>query len=137
MIYFAAAGANQNDLVAQEARDAGANEVHLANGGVEFEGDLATAYRFCLNTRISTRLLLGIAQDAGLYGPDEFYASSMQIPWETWLDPSKTFTVTVTSMHCPWLKKTTFGAIRLKDAIVDRMKEHFEGERPSVEFENP
>ena len=48
MIYFAAAAANQNDLVAQEAQHAGATEVHLVNGGVDFEADLATAYRFCL-----------------------------------------------------------------------------------------
>lgn len=137
MIYFAAAAANQNDLVAQEARDAGATEVHLVNGGVEFEADLAAAYRFCLNSRISTRVMLGIAQDEAIYGPDEFYDASMQIPWETWLNPEKTFTVTVTTMHCPWLKKSTFGAIRLKDAIVDRLKEQFEGERPSVEFDNP
>jgi 23S rRNA (guanine2445-N2)-methyltransferase / 23S rRNA (guanine2069-N7)-methyltransferase len=137
MIYFAAAAANQNDLVAQEARNAGATEVHLVNGGVEFEADLAAAYRFCLHTRISTRLMMGIAQEEDVMGPDEFYHSSMQIPWETWLNPEKTFSVSVTTMHCPWLRKSTFGAIRLKDAIVDRLKEHFEGARPSVEFEDP
>ena len=137
MIYFAAAAANQNDLVAQEANLCGATEVHLVNGGVEFEADLAAAYRFCLNTRIATRVMMGIAQEEDVYGPDEFYASSMLIPWETWLDPEKTFSVTVTAMHCPWLKKTTFGAIRLKDAIVDRIREHHNGERPSVEFDNP
>ena len=137
MIYFAAAAANQNDLVAQEAQQAGATEVHLVNGGVEFEADLAAAYRFCLNSRIATRLMLGLAQEEDVMGPDEFYHSSMQIPWETWLDPSKTFSVTVTTMHCPWLKKSTFGAIRLKDAIVDRMKEHYNGERSTVEFDNP
>lgn len=137
MIYFAAAAANQNDLVAQEAQKAGASEVHLVNGGVEFEADLGSAYRFCLNSRIATRLMLGIAQEDDVYGPDEFYESSMLIAWEQWLDPSKTFSVTVTAMNCPWLKKTTFGAIRLKDAIVDRMREQFAGERPTVEFDNP
>jgi 23S rRNA (guanine2445-N2)-methyltransferase / 23S rRNA (guanine2069-N7)-methyltransferase len=137
MIYFAAAAANQNDLVAQEATLCGATEVHLVNGGVEFEADLAAAYRFCLNTRIATRVMMGIAQEEEVYGPDEFYASSMLIPWERWLDPEKTFSVTVTAMHCPWLKKTTFGAIRLKDAIVDRIREHHDGLRPSVEFDNP
>ena len=101
MIYFAAAAANQNDLVAQEANLCGATEVHLVNGGVEFEADLAAAYRFCLNTRIATRVMMGIAQEEDVYGPDEFYASSMLIPWETWLDPEKTFSVTVTAMHCP------------------------------------
>ncbi|MFA7127034.1 MAG: bifunctional 23S rRNA (guanine(2069)-N(7))-methyltransferase RlmK/23S rRNA (guanine(2445)-N(2))-methyltransferase RlmL, partial [Bacilli bacterium] len=98
---------------------------------------LAAAYRFCLYSRVASRLMLGLAQDEGIYDADAFYESSMQIPWETWLDPTKTFTVTVTAMNCPWLKKSTFAAIRLKDAIVDRQKEHFDGERSSVEFDNP
>lgn len=137
MIFFAATAANMNDLVAQEAQDAGASEIQVVSGGVEFASDLATAYRFCLQSRVASRLMLGLAQDEGIYDADAFYDSSMQIPWETWLDPTKTFTVTVTTTNCPWLRKSTFAAIRLKDAIVDRIKEHFDGERPSVEFENP
>jgi len=137
MIFFAAAAANQNDLVAQEAKDIGANEIKLINGGVEFEGDLACAYRFCLYSRVSTRLLLALAHDEEVYSADDLYDSSLQIPWETWLDPTKTFTVTITAMHCDWLRNSTFGAIRLKDAVVDRIKERFEDERPTVDFDNP
>jgi 23S rRNA (guanine2445-N2)-methyltransferase / 23S rRNA (guanine2069-N7)-methyltransferase len=137
MIFFAAAAANQNDLVAQEAKNVGSENVRLINGGVEFEGDLACAYRFCLYSRIATRMLIALAHDENVFHADDLYDSSMQIPWETWLDPTKTFTVTITTMHCDWLKNSTFGAIRLKDAIVDRMRECYEGERPSVDFENP
>ncbi len=137
MIFFAAAAANQNDIVAQEAKNAGAENVRLINGGVEFEGELDCAYRFCLQTRVATRMLVALAHDEEVYHADDLYDSSMQIPWETWLDPTKTFTVTITAMHCDWLKNSTFGAIRLKDAIVDRLRERFEGERSSVDFENP
>jgi 23S rRNA (guanine2445-N2)-methyltransferase / 23S rRNA (guanine2069-N7)-methyltransferase len=137
MIFFAAAAANQNDIVAQEAKNAGAENVRLINGGVEFEGELDCAYRFCLQTRVATRMLVALAHDEEVYHADDLYDSAMQIPWETWLDPTKTFTVTITAMHCEWLKNSTFGAIRLKDAIVDRLRERFEGERSSVDFENP
>lgn len=137
MIYFAAAAANQNDLVAQEAQQAGATEVHPMNTGVEFEGDLATAYRFCLHSRVSTRLMIGLAQDDGIFTADDLYESSILIPWETWINPTRTCAVTVTAMHCDWLHTTTFGAVRLKDAIVDRIRERFGGERPTVDFDHP
>ncbi|MFA5569888.1 MAG: bifunctional 23S rRNA (guanine(2069)-N(7))-methyltransferase RlmK/23S rRNA (guanine(2445)-N(2))-methyltransferase RlmL [Sphaerochaetaceae bacterium] len=137
MIFFAATAANMNDLVATEARLAGAEEVQLVSSGVEFTSDLASAYRFCLHSRIASRLLLGLAQDEGIYTSDDFYASSMQIPWEEYVNPEKTFSVTVTTIQCPWIKKSTYAAIRLKDAIVDRVKQHYDQERPSVEFDNP
>ncbi len=137
MIYYASAAAHMNDLVAQEAEQAGAQEIQLVASGVEFQADLKTAYRFCLNSRIATRLMLGLAQDEGINSSDEFYASSILIPWEEYLNPQKTFTVTVTSMNCSWLKNNTFAAIRLKDAIVDRIKEHYNQERPSVDFADP
>ena len=137
MIFYASSAANLNDLVATEAKLAGADEIQLISSGVEFQGDLETAYRFCLHSRVANRLLLGIAEDEFIEDGDQFYESSLQIPWEEYLDLEKTFSVTVSKINCPWLKKSTFGAIRLKDAIVDRLREKNNGLRPSVEFENP
>ena len=57
----------------------------------------------------------------------------MQIPWEEWVNPSLTFSVTETVKNCPYMKNSHFAAIRLKDAIVDRIREKFEGERPLVD----
>ncbi|MDD3669647.1 MAG: THUMP domain-containing protein, partial [Sphaerochaetaceae bacterium] len=89
MIFFAAAAANQNDLVAQEAQKAGAADIKLINGGIEFEGDLACGYRFCLYARIATRVMIALAHDDEVYDGDDLYDSSVQIPWETWLTPEK------------------------------------------------
>lgn len=137
MIYFASAGANLQDLVALEARNAGANEIRVRPGGVEFSGDLATGYRFCLNARVASRLMLGIAEEEHIKSADDLYASSLLIPWETWLDPSKTFAVTVSAIRCAWLHDTTFAALKLKDAIADRLRSTCGGERPSVDTKHP
>ncbi len=136
MIYFAASAANQNDLVAKEAELCNAQEIHLVNGGVEFSGDIETGYRFCLNSRIASRLLIGLAQDDEIFSADDLYDASVQIPWEEYVNPEKTFSVTITAMRCNWLNNTHFGALRLKDAIVDRIKEKFNDERPIVDPEN-
>ncbi|MFA6688166.1 MAG: bifunctional 23S rRNA (guanine(2069)-N(7))-methyltransferase RlmK/23S rRNA (guanine(2445)-N(2))-methyltransferase RlmL [Sphaerochaetaceae bacterium] len=137
MIFFAMASANQNDIVEMEARQAGSSDVYVTNGGVEFEADLAVAYRFCLWTRTATRVLLALFQDESVTSADELYESAIQIPWEDWITPERTFAVTETVSDCKWLKNSHFAALRVKDAIVDRIKERFDGVRPNVDRDKP
>ncbi len=137
MIFYATASANQNDLVEMEARQAGSPDVHVTGGGVEFEADLATAYRFCLWSRIATRLMLALFEDESVTSTDELYESSMQIPWENWLSPDKTFSVSETVSNCRWLRNSHFAALKVKDAVVDRIRGAFDGERPNVDRDNP
>ena len=47
MIFFAACAANQADLVVEEARKAGSEDVRQTSSGVEFEGTVETGMRFC------------------------------------------------------------------------------------------
>ena len=63
MIYFASNSLNQSDLVAKEAEEAGASEIRQTKAGVEFVGDLETGYRFCMYSRIASRLLEAIYLD--------------------------------------------------------------------------
>ena len=51
MIFFAACAANQGDLVAEEARNAGSEDVRMTASGVEFEGSFMTGMKFCLNAK--------------------------------------------------------------------------------------
>jgi 23S rRNA (guanine2445-N2)-methyltransferase / 23S rRNA (guanine2069-N7)-methyltransferase len=136
MIFFATSALYLNDIIEEEARLAGATEIKVVSGGVEFSADLAAAYRFCLWSRTATRLLLGLFVDDDIRSADELYEASIQIPWEEWLNPEMTFSVTETAKNCPYLKNSHFAAIRLKDAIVDRIKEKFEGARPLVDKED-
>jgi 23S rRNA (guanine2445-N2)-methyltransferase / 23S rRNA (guanine2069-N7)-methyltransferase len=114
MIFFAMASANQNDIVEMEARQAGSSDVYVTNGGVEFEADLAVAYRFCLWTRTATRVLLALFQDESVTSADELYESAIQIPWEDWITPERTFAVTETVSDCKWLKNSHFAALRVQ-----------------------
>ena len=41
--------------------------------------------------------------------------------------------MTITTKSVRYLKHSNFGALRLKDAIVDRIREHFDGQRPNVD----
>lgn len=136
MIYFAATAANQTDLVETEARQAGSDDVKVTAGGVFFKGTLEVGYRFCLWTRCATRLLVMFHQ-ADISSIDEFYDHSVSLPWENFLNPEMTFAVSETVTDCDWLQNTHFVSIRLKDAIVDRIREKFDEERPSVDLDSP
>ncbi len=103
---------------------------------LNFEGDLSVGYRFCLNSRVASRLMVGIAWDEDILSADELYEASLALPWEDFISPDKTFQVSITTVRCKWLKNSQFGALRLKDAIVDRIREKFDDERPSVDTEN-
>lgn len=136
MIFFATSALYMNDIIEEEAKAAGATDIKTISGGVEFSADLASAYRFCLWSRTATRVLLGLFEDEDILDADELYEASKQIPWEDWVNPNITFSVTETVKNCPYMRNSHFAAIRLKDAIVDRIREKFDGERPLVDTEN-
>ncbi|MCH3918699.1 MAG: bifunctional 23S rRNA (guanine(2069)-N(7))-methyltransferase RlmK/23S rRNA (guanine(2445)-N(2))-methyltransferase RlmL [Spirochaetia bacterium] len=137
MVFYATCAANQEDILEQEVKEAGATDFMITSGGVEWEGDLEAAYRFCLQSRCASRLLLALYENSEIHDADELYAAAIKIPWETWLSPTKTFTITNSVWDCPWLKNSHFAAIRLKDAIVDRIRDKYDGTRPDVSRDDP
>ena len=137
MIFFASASANQNDLVEKEVREAGGQDIVTSSGGVEFSADLETAYRFCMWTRSATRLLVLVHRFDGLQSTDDLYDHSMTLPWENWINPERTFAITETVSDCRWIRNSHFASLRLKDAIVERIRSKYDGVRPDVDRDNP
>ena len=136
MIFFAATAAHQNDMAAIEAEQCRASDISVVPGGVEFSGELEAAYRFCLWSRTASRLLMRIAHCPDVQDADALYHAAKEIPWEQHASLTQTFSITSTVIACSWLKNSQFGAVRVKDAICDRMRELY-GDRPSVDASNP
>ncbi len=137
MIFFATSAANQGDLIVNEAREAGSEDVRQTASGVEFVGTLEVGYRFCYNSRISSRLLMGLFIDDDIETDLELSEATGQLEWENYLTPEKTFKVTCTAQNCRWINNSHYAALKVKDGICDRLKEKFSGERPNVEIEDP
>jgi 23S rRNA (guanine2445-N2)-methyltransferase / 23S rRNA (guanine2069-N7)-methyltransferase len=136
MVFFATCATNQQDILEHEIKSLGVEEAIVTAGGVEFEATLEQAYKFCLYTRVSSKLMLNLYEDDDIRDADELYESAVQIPWEEWITPETTFSISQTVIGCRWLKNGHFAAVRLKDAIVDRIREKFDGERPNVDKDN-
>ncbi|MBU4555608.1 MAG: 23S rRNA (guanine(2445)-N(2))/(guanine(2069)-N(7))-methyltransferase, partial [Actinobacteria bacterium] len=121
-------------LLAEELRSLGAQNVRAARAGVSFTGDLATAYRACLWSRLAARVLVRITEvPAG--SPEELYDSVVALPWEEHVSVDGTIAVEFTSSRSP-ITHTKYGALKVKDAIVDRFRE-LEGRRPNVDTVAP
>ncbi|MGH8228757.1 MAG: bifunctional 23S rRNA (guanine(2069)-N(7))-methyltransferase RlmK/23S rRNA (guanine(2445)-N(2))-methyltransferase RlmL [Steroidobacteraceae bacterium] len=122
------------DLLAAELRALGAVDVRERSGRAEFRGSLATAYRACLESRIANRVFLEVARfDAA--SAEQLYARARELDWSLHLGPGATL-ASAFSGHHPSISHTHFGALKLKDAVCDELRERA-GARPDVARERP
>jgi 23S rRNA (guanine2445-N2)-methyltransferase / 23S rRNA (guanine2069-N7)-methyltransferase len=132
--FFATAPLGIERLLAQELFDLGAQDVNEARAGVSFRGDLATAYRVCLWSRLANRILLGLTRFPA-ETPEALYRGVGSISWAEHLGPDLSFAVDFTTSRSK-ISHSLFGAQKAKDAIVDQLRAEF-GVRPSVRLEQP
>lgn len=121
-------------MLARELVSLGAADVRERSAGVTFSGPLAVAYRACLWSRVANRVFLELARfDAA--DAEAFYRAVREIDWTDHLGPEATLACDFSGHH-PAITHTHFGALKLKDAIVDSVREA-RAWRPSVELERP
>jgi 23S rRNA (guanine2445-N2)-methyltransferase / 23S rRNA (guanine2069-N7)-methyltransferase len=122
------------DLLARELTSFGARDVRERSTGVAFVGSLEVAYRACLGSRTANRVFLQVSEfEAGT--ADEFYAWARRVDWASHIGADTTIACDFTGKH-PSITHTHFGALKLKDAIVDSLRESA-GYRPDVSVEQP
>lgn len=132
--FFATASLGLEDLLASELNGFGADEVKPARAGVSFSGELETAYRACLWSRLASRVLLQLG-DVSANDADTLYRSIHDIDWSQHITDTATIAVDFLGMNQA-LTNTQFGAQKVKDAIVDQLREA-RGVRPAVDTEQP
>jgi 23S rRNA G2445 N2-methylase RlmL/23S rRNA G2069 N7-methylase RlmK/C1962 C5-methylase RlmI len=122
------------DLLARELAAFGAENVKERSTGVAFSGSLRTAYRACLESRLANRVFLELGR-FDVADAEGFYAAARGIDWPSHLASGATLACDFSGRH-PAITHTHFGALKLKDAIVDCIREAT-GSRPDVAPERP
>ncbi|MGH8296836.1 MAG: THUMP domain-containing protein, partial [Steroidobacteraceae bacterium] len=122
------------DLLAKELAGLGAADLRERTSGVAFSGTLEAAYRACLESRLANRIFLEIARFEAA-SADAFYAAAREIDWSGHLGPGATLACDFSGKH-PEITHTHFGALKLKDAIVDTLREA-SGARPDIVLDRP
>ncbi|WP_409278857.1 bifunctional 23S rRNA (guanine(2069)-N(7))-methyltransferase RlmK/23S rRNA (guanine(2445)-N(2))-methyltransferase RlmL [Pseudomonas defluvii] len=121
-------------LLAEEARGLGLEEVREHTSAIRGVADMETAYRLCLWSRLGNRVLL-VLKRFSMKNADDLYYGVHDVEWADHLDAAGTLAVEF-SGHGSGIDNTHFGALKVKDAIVDKLRTS-SGERPSVDKLNP
>jgi putative N6-adenine-specific DNA methylase len=103
-------------------------------GGVGLAAPISAAMALNLHSRIASRVLLQMAQ-APYRQEDDLYKLASGLAWEEWFTSKQTLRVDVTAHRSP-LKSLNFATLKIKDAIVDRLRD-VTGDRPSIDTAFP
>ena len=121
-------------LLLDEAVALGLEEAREQTSAIRGFGSMETAYRLCLWSRLANRVLL-VLHRFSTVNAQTLYDGVQQIEWADHLLPSGSLAVEF-SGHGSGIDNSHFGALKVKDAIVDRLRTPA-GERPSVDKLNP
>lgn len=122
------------DLLAEELRQLGADQVRPGRAGVWVKGELTQIYRFCLWSRLANRVLLTLSEFPS-FDAEDLYAGVRAIPWDQHLAPEASLAVDFTGTN-ERITNTHYGALRVKDAVVDWFRERYHL-RPWVDTQHP
>lgn len=121
-------------LLLDEAIGLGLEEAREQTSAIRGFGSMEVAYRLCLWSRLANRVLLVIDRFA-TENAETLYDGVYRVDWSEHLDATGTLAVEF-SGHGSGIDNTHFGALKVKDAIVDRLRTPA-GERPNVDKLNP
>lgn len=132
--FIAPASRGTEGVLAEELRQLGAADVRELRGAVGFAGALSVGYRALLWSRTASRVLLTLARFQAV-GERALYEAVRAIRWTEHLGPDATLAVDCVG-RADWLSNSHFAELRVKDAVVDRLRDET-GARPGVDVRSP
>ncbi len=133
---YATAARGTEPLLAEELNALGVAKIRQDRGGVRFHASMDEALRVCVHSRIAMRVLYPLhADELEARDEEELYQRARELPWEEHLTLTSTFAVEAT-LRAGETGHSKFLALKIKDAIVDRLREKL-GARPDVNPRDP
>ncbi|MEX6502520.1 bifunctional 23S rRNA (guanine(2069)-N(7))-methyltransferase RlmK/23S rRNA (guanine(2445)-N(2))-methyltransferase RlmL [Pseudomonas zhanjiangensis] len=121
-------------LLLEEAGNLGLEQAREQTSAIRGLADLETAYRLCLWSRLANRVLL-VLKRFPIEDAQDLYEGVLEVDWFEHLEPGGSLAVEF-SGHGSGIDNTHFGALKVKDAIVDKLRQA-DGTRPSIDKLNP
>ena len=122
------------EILAEELRKMGAQDVKPMNRAVSFKGDKGFMYKTNLNARTALRILKPIAHFQA-HDEKELYRKLCEIDWTEIFDLEATFATHATT-HSEVFTHSKYASLVMKDAIADTFRKKFD-KRPNVDPEMP
>lgn len=130
MKFFATAPSGLSEMLKEELQQLGAQQVKAQPRGVSFEGALSIGYQACLWSRLANRVYL-VLLETTLDNQEDLYRQLRLFNWAAHMSEDHSFAVSFTGKGMG-IEHTHFGALKIKDAIVDSFREAT-GYRPAVD----
>ncbi len=121
-------------LLLDEVTKLGGSNVKASVAGVYTEGSIKLGYKLCLWSRFANRVLLPL-DSFPVNTADDLYEAVKSVDWPNHFRANATFAVDFQGVSDE-IRNTHFGALRCKDAIVDKFKSVM-GTRPNIEKQQP
>ena len=131
---FASTGRGLEELLKTELEGLGAQNIQLVPGGVHYQGDDKMLYQSLMWSRLASRVLLPLGE-FGLWSDLDLYVGAQSVPWTDLFDSHHSFAVHFSGTN-DIIRNSQFGAMRVKDAIVDSFTRKNLA-RPDVDREAP
>jgi len=122
------------EILAEELRGLGAQNVKPMNRAVSFKGDKGFMYKANLNLRTALRILKPIAHFQA-HNEKVLYQKLCEIDWTEIFDLGSTFATHATT-HSEVFTHSKYASLVMKDAIADTFRKKFD-KRPNVNPEMP
>ena len=132
--FYASCPEGFETALADELRSMGLRQIRPLKGRVAFAGSPADAERACLWSRLASRIFVVLGRFA-CTDAEDLYEATRSIAWERILRAGATIAVTARGTNDE-LRNSHFAALRVKDALCDRMLE-IEDRRPNVDTDDP
>ena len=135
MNFFVTCPKGLEPVLFDELTALGINDCRQTMAGVSFTAELQDGYRVCLWSRVANRVLLVLQDADGVESADDLYQAVRGVEWLEHLRASGTLSVDFSGQSRA-ITHSRFGAQKVKDAIVDQIREAT-GRRPSVDRSRP
>ncbi|PKP51711.1 MAG: RNA methyltransferase [Bacteroidetes bacterium HGW-Bacteroidetes-1] len=126
--------AGLEEILAEELRQLGAENIELLTRAVSFDANQKIMYRANYEARTALRILKPIASFKAA-NEDKLYDEVSKIHWHSYFNVEKTFAIDAV-VGGGRFTHSQFISYKAKDAIVDQFRDRF-GERPSVDTNDP
>ncbi|TBU96052.1 bifunctional 23S rRNA (guanine(2069)-N(7))-methyltransferase RlmK/23S rRNA (guanine(2445)-N(2))-methyltransferase RlmL [Stutzerimonas kirkiae] len=122
------------NLLLAEASELGLEDAREQVAAVRGQATLEVAYRLCLWSRLANRVLL-VLRRFPTQTAETLYQGVHELDWSEHLAADGSLAVEFSGVGSG-IDNTHFGALKVKDAIVDRLRTHG-GQRPAIDKLNP
>ena len=122
------------EVLANELKDLGAQNIKIQNRAVSFKGDNGFMYKANLNLRTCLRILKPIATFQA-HDEKELYNNILKINWEEYFELENTFATHATT-NSEVFNHSKYASLLVKDGIADFFRKKH-NKRPNVDPDNP